>query len=274
MLFQYGKRYRTAFGTAMLHETKQGRLDFTHFNQAGETHCSLDHRLDGTCEYANEAFRKYDIIGPVFPERTITVTFSEEPGKSGWTVIEGDKSADQLGIDEMLGLFVGLTFKSPVRALAWMKTAADRAAEEKAAEERIARRVAEEDFIQTTNSKELCAAADALSGLNGPDQRRIAEVGLEWLDMLLRKNADYGSSVWQAPPMPGLTTGDVILVRIFDKISRLRSLLQQPAQVAGESLADTMRDLGGYCLLWLARPIDPMSRPIEQDEFQDEFCEE
>lgn len=87
------------------------------------------------------------------------------------------------------------------------------------------------------------------------DQLRIAKLGLEWLDLLLRKNSDYGSSVWKAPLLaPELHSSDAILVRMTDKINRLISLKGQKGLVPFESYEDTMRDLGAYCLLWLARP--------------------
>ncbi|MEO2019337.1 MAG: DnaB-like helicase C-terminal domain-containing protein [Fuerstiella sp.] len=38
----------------------------------------------------------------------------------------------------------------------------------------------------------------ATNGDHGPDQQRIAECGLELTALLLRKNADYGGSAWQA----------------------------------------------------------------------------
>lgn len=89
---------------------------------------------------------------------------------------------------------------------------------------------------------------------DNPDQRRIAEAGLEFTALLLKKNADYGSSVWKPPLLkPTLDNGDAILVRMSDKVSRIAQLASNHAQVA-ESLEDTIRDLGAYCLLWLCRP--------------------
>lgn len=86
------------------------------------------------------------------------------------------------------------------------------------------------------------------------NQVRIAEIGLEWLSTLLKKNADYGSSVWKAPALkPGMDAGDAILVRMSDKVSRIASLQENGPEVS-ESLEDTMADLGAYALLWLARP--------------------
>jgi len=97
----------------------------------------------------------------------------------------------------------------------------------------------------------------ALRGTNGEEQQRIADVGVRWLSMLLRKNADYGSSAWNTPVLaPEMSPGDAILVRMSDKISRISSLRskQDSPQITDESLEDTVRDLGAYCLLWLARP--------------------
>lgn len=95
---------------------------------------------------------------------------------------------------------------------------------------------------------------DAIRGDN-PDQARIAETGLAWLRMLLNKNSDYGGSVWRQPALSTATPAEAILVRMSDKIERLKTLLasREPPSV-NESIEDTMRDLGAYCLLWLARP--------------------
>lgn len=96
----------------------------------------------------------------------------------------------------------------------------------------------------------------ALAGELGDDQKRIAETGIAWLDMLLRKNQDYGSSAWKPPRLaPKLAAGDAILVRLSDKLERLSTLLaNQGAAKVDESIEDTMRDAGGYFLLYLARP--------------------
>lgn len=98
---------------------------------------------------------------------------------------------------------------------------------------------------------------EALYGNRGDEQRRIAEHGLAWLTLMLRKNQDYGGEVWKPPVLcPDMDAGAAILVRMGDKISRLRSLMgnKQGPAVSDESIDDTIRDLGAYCLLYLARP--------------------
>ena len=95
----------------------------------------------------------------------------------------------------------------------------------------------------------------ALTGERGDDQKRIAEVVVAWGDLLLSKNSDYGSSAWKQPVLaPGLDADAAMRVRMSDKIERISSLLQKGSAEVDESIEDTIKDLGAYCLLWLARP--------------------
>ena len=97
---------------------------------------------------------------------------------------------------------------------------------------------------------------EAANGIHGKDQQRIAEVGLDWIETLLRKNNDYGGSAWQVPVLaPECDIGSAIRVRMSDKVARLNRLLDGASQmVSSESIDDTMKDLGAYALLYLARP--------------------
>jgi hypothetical protein len=55
-----------------------------------------------------------------------------------------------------------------------------------------------------------------------------------------------------------MPVGDAILVRMSDKIARIRKLSgNTAAPLVNESFDDTIRDLGAYCLLYLARPEMP-----------------
>lgn len=96
---------------------------------------------------------------------------------------------------------------------------------------------------------------DAFVGNRGEGQAAIASEVVRWGALMLRKNRDYGGAVWERPMLaPDCDPGTAIRVRMSDKLSRLISLLQRPAEVADESIDDTLRDLGAYCLLELARP--------------------
>lgn len=104
---------------------------------------------------------------------------------------------------------------------------------------------------------------EALKGKRGQDQQRIAEVVLDLGTTLLKKNQDYGGSVWKRPVLaPNLDNGTAILVRASDKISRLNNLLDNPdkVEVKDESLTDTLKDLAAYFILYLARPEEDHER--------------
>ncbi len=73
-------------------------------------------------------------------------------------------------------------------------------------------------------------------------------------DLLIRKNHDYGDSAGKAPYLvPGMSPDSAILVRMSDKIERLRNVCNNnELPRVGETIDDTIRDLAGYCILFLA----------------------
>lgn len=94
--------------------------------------------------------------------------------------------------------------------------------------------------------------------LKGGSQFPIASEGLKWIDLILAKNADYGDAAWRRPLLsPALPPRTAILVRMSDKINRLVSLIEKGVvQVKEETIDDTIRDLGVYCLLYLTCPSE------------------
>lgn len=105
------------------------------------------------------------------------------------------------------------------------------------------------------NANILNRIREAQAGQHGEDQLHIAESGLAVVEMLLRKNADYGGSAWKAPILaPGMTCREAIQCRMSDKIQRLQTLLSGKSPEVRESMEDTMRDLAGYAILWLSAP--------------------
>jgi len=91
----------------------------------------------------------------------------------------------------------------------------------------------------------------AANGEFNEQQKRIAEIGQDWVATLIRKNLDYGGSVFQAPILaPDLPVDSAIRVRMSDKIQRLMTLLAGNKNlVQDEGIEDTFKDLGAYCLL-------------------------
>ncbi len=107
-----------------------------------------------------------------------------------------------------------------------------------------------------TEDLSLIAEATRQGFLDNPQKVRefvIAETGISIVATLIRKNRDYGSSAFESPVlMPGSRADSGILVRMSDKIQRIRSLITGAApNVISESLVDTFRDLAGYCILWI-----------------------
>lgn len=67
-------------------------------------------------------------------------------------------------------------------------------------------------------------------------------------DILIAKNKDYGNSVQEQFNEYGETS---ILIRLDDKLRRLKQLQKAPANVTSESKYDTLGDLAGYSVLGL-----------------------
>lgn len=81
------------------------------------------------------------------------------------------------------------------------------------------------------------------------DQRAIAYKGLDVVAMLLEKNAAYGSSAFNPISIfaRGMDSLAQIKVRMDDKLARVA----MGHEISDESFEDTIRDLAGYCILYL-----------------------
>ena len=79
---------------------------------------------------------------------------------------------------------------------------------------------------------------------------KMLRVVTEIVALLEKKNNDYGNSATQTYD----EYGDVaFFIRISDKINRLKSLTinNKTQEVKDESIEDTIKDIIGYCLLYL-----------------------
>ena len=61
-----------------------------------------------------------------------------------------------------------------------------------------------------------------------------------------RKNADYGDSFSKSFKEYGLT---MPCIRLEDKLNRLKTLTRNNAQIADESIVDTLMDLANYAIM-------------------------
>jgi hypothetical protein len=68
----------------------------------------------------------------------------------------------------------------------------------------------------------------------------------ELLKTFVDKNADYGNSFESSLEEYGLIAA---LIRMDDKMGRLRTLIKSEAKVKDESISDTLRDLSNYALM-------------------------
>ena len=70
----------------------------------------------------------------------------------------------------------------------------------------------------------------------------------ELKNLLIKKNKDYGNSYDKTLNEYGRNIG---LIRIEDKLNRLKNLLLLKEEIrTGESIIDTLLDIGGYAVLF------------------------
>ncbi len=70
-------------------------------------------------------------------------------------------------------------------------------------------------------------------------------------ELLMKKSNDYGF-IGKPKLCQNVSILDGILVRMSDKIRRLENLRKVDIQKVQESFSDTLQDLAGYILLYLA----------------------
>lgn len=63
-----------------------------------------------------------------------------------------------------------------------------------------------------------------------------------------QKNADYGNSFGEQFKEYGIVSG---VIRLDDKMRRLKQLTKQKAQVKDESMEDTLMDMANYAIMTL-----------------------
>jgi hypothetical protein len=82
----------------------------------------------------------------------------------------------------------------------------------------------------------------------------------EMYELWKRKNTDYGSSVSDTYKDFGLVS---FLVRMQDKMNRLKTLTKQQALVEDEKIEDTLIDLANYSVLALMEVRNESNRFIK-----------
>jgi len=83
---------------------------------------------------------------------------------------------------------------------------------------------------------------------------RLEKLYKENVEISRRKNADYATDTdpfrnFRVCESIGIPAEVGILVRMTDKISRIRNLLGKKAQVKDETIFDTLSDLANYAMI-------------------------
>lgn len=78
------------------------------------------------------------------------------------------------------------------------------------------------------------------------DARLHKEILDEMHETYLKKNQDYGNSFSEQYSEYGLLS---LIIRLDDKLRRLKQLSKNEAQVEDESIEDTLLDLANYAVL-------------------------
>ena len=107
-----------------------------------------------------------------------------------------------------------------------------------------------EEDIEVNESETLQKTLDKVKeSVENEFMEEYKKIVIETMELCVKKNKDYGSSVQDTFEK----FGDIsYLVRITDKYNRICSLLNREGEVKDESIDDTIRDMANYSFLWLA----------------------
>ena len=89
--------------------------------------------------------------------------------------------------------------------------------------------------------------------------QRHMEICQEMNALYERKNHDYGDSFHKSYQDYGMT---MLLIRLEDKLNRLKTLSKKAAEVPGESIQDTLIDLANYSVMGIIELEETMKTQI------------
>lgn len=106
---------------------------------------------------------------------------------------------------------------------------------------------AEEELELIKNNKTLNELCDTITKIFNESNIDLHKKILDEIyDTYKRKNADYGNSFGEQFIEYGLLSA---VIRLDDKMRRLKQLLKNEAQVKDESIRDTLLDLANYAIM-------------------------
>jgi len=99
-----------------------------------------------------------------------------------------------------------------------------------------------------------------LSTQNQTFDQACREIALEIAEVVIEKHKDYGPDNILVFKEQGL------IVRMWDKIGRLKHLLWKQKVPKHESIEDSFKDLAGYAIIGLMLQRECFEFPIEEDK--------
>ena len=96
--------------------------------------------------------------------------------------------------------------------------------------------------------------------MNGTFEQACRNIALEIAIMVAEKHKDYGPDNILVFKEQGL------VVRMWDKIGRLKHLVWNKEVPKHESIEDTFKDLAGYAIIGLMLQREYFMNPLEQDK--------
>lgn len=100
-----------------------------------------------------------------------------------------------------------------------------------------------ETLYNVDQAEEYCSVAD----VEATNVTEMRELYANLLKTYINKNKDYGNSFDQSIDEFGLIAG---VVRMADKLNRLKTLINKPQREVDESLRDTALDLANYAAMF------------------------
>jgi len=101
---------------------------------------------------------------------------------------------------------------------------------------------------------------NSLRGTNGSFDQACRNIALEIAATVIKKHKDYGPDNILIFKEPG------VIVRMWDKIGRLKHLLWGEREPKNEAIEDSFKDLAGYAIIGLMLQRDCFTFPIEEDK--------
>jgi len=110
-------------------------------------------------------------------------------------------------------------------------------------------KIEEGNKINESDLKDSEISKEVEDDVVNPFMEEYKKIVTETMELCIKKNKDYGSSVQDTFER----FGDIsYLVRITDKYNRICNLLDKEGEIKDEGTNDSIRDMANYLFLWLA----------------------